>query len=202
MTTDRAALPFVVMVRHGETEWSRAGRHTGRTDIPLTDAGRDAATRLRAIIPNAAFAQVRCSPSSRARETCRLAGFAERATIDDDLAEWDYGQFEGRTTADIQREWPGWDIFRDGCPGGETADDVARRVDRVLAALRAADAPSLLFSSAHTMRVMAARWIGLPPTAGASFTLDTASVSLLGYDHDRTEPVIRRWNATAPRENL
>lgn len=194
MSTDRANLPTVTMVRHGETEWSRSGRHTGRTDIPLTDVGRTAAETLKARIPNLPYALVLTSPSSRAMDTACLAGYGDIAVVDDDLAEWDYGAFEGRTTVEIQREWPGWEIFRDGCTNGETAADVGERVDRVIAKLRAANAPCLLFSSAHTMRVLGARWIGLPPEGGAKFTLDTATISMLGYDHDLTEPVIKRWN--------
>lgn len=194
MTTDRAKLPTVTLVRHGETEWSKSGRHTGRTDIPLTEVGRDAARLLAGRLPKGPFAEVRCSPSSRAQDTCRLAGFGDVMIVDPDLAEWDYGEFEGRTTKDIQTEWPDWDIFRDGCPGGETAADVGARVDRVIALVRTVNAPCLLFSSAHTMRVMGARWIGLPPEGGAKFTLDTATISILGYDHDLTEPVIKRWN--------
>nr|WP_294848410.1 histidine phosphatase family protein [uncultured Sphingomonas sp.] len=194
MNTDRAKLPVVTMVRHGETEWSRTGRHTGRTDIPLTAEGRDAALLLRDRLPAGPYAEVRCSPSSRAQDTCRLAGFGDVMIIDEDLAEWDYGEFEGRTTMEIQMGRPGWDIFRDGCPGGERAADVGARVDRVIRIIRVLDAPCLLFSSAHTMRVMGARWIGLPPEGGALFTLDTATISALGYDHDLTEPAIKRWN--------
>lgn len=194
MTIDRAALPTVTLVRHGETEWTKRGRHTGRTDIPLTEAGRESARILKARLSPGPYALILASPSSRAQETARLAGFGDALTVDPDLAEWDYGAFEGRTTNDIRAEWPGWQIFRDGCPDGETAAEVGARADRVIARLRAADAPCLVFSSAHLLRTLGARWIGLAPEGGALLALDTASISALGYDHDLSEPVIKRWN--------
>ncbi|RUU11803.1 histidine phosphatase family protein [Mesorhizobium sp. USDA-HM6] len=189
-----SAFPEIYLVRHGETEWSASGKHTGRTDIPLTakgeEAARDVAERLRGLT----FDAVWSSPSQRAFNTCRLAGFGERAVKKADLQEWDYGAYEGVTTKEILGRRPGWNVFREGCPGGETAADVGARADAIIAELRAVPGNVLIFSSAHFLRVLAARWIGLPPEGGAYFTLDTASLSILGYEHDLTEPVIRRWN--------
>lgn len=193
MDVDRGSLPTVTLVRHGETEWSKNGRHTGRTDVPLTRTGERAAVELAPRL-DGGFAMVFCSPSTRARETCRLAGFSDRAGIEPDLAEWDYGDYEGLTTAQIQAKRPGWTLFRDGCPGGENASDVGIRADRIIATIRKSEASALLFSSGHFLRVLTARWIGRPPEAGALLALDTASIGLLGYDHDRSEPVIHRWN--------
>lgn len=186
--------PQITLVRHGETEWSRSGRHTGRSDIPLTPSGEAAARALAPRLETQSYAAVWSSPSSRAARTCALAGQGEHRVIDPDLAEWDYGAYEGRTTPAILAERPGWRLFRDGCPGGETAVEVGIRADRVIARARAVDADLLVFSSAHLLRVLAARWIGLPPEAGALLVLGTASVSVLGYEHDRTEPVLRAWN--------
>lgn len=190
----RANLPKIVCVRHGATEWSESGRHTGRTDIPLTREGEAQARSLAALIPKLDYAAVRSSPSSRARDTARLAGFPD-AAVDPDLAEWDYGEFEGLTTPAIQAEHPGWSLFRNGCPGGESLTDIEARADRVIAALRGLDAPALIFSSGHFVRALAGRWIDLGIEGGAKLTLDTASVSILGYDHDVAEPAIRQWNA-------
>ncbi|WP_018898650.1 histidine phosphatase family protein [Rhizobium sp. 2MFCol3.1] len=189
-----SAYPEITLVRHGETEWSLSGRHTGRSDIPLTENGEAAASRLGARLEGLTVAEVWSSPSQRARNTCRLAGFGERMVIKDDLAEWDYGAYEGVTTKQILANRPGWQLFRDGCPDGENAADVGTRADRIIAAIRAANAPILIFSSSHFLRVLAARWVGLPPEGGAHFVLDTTSVSVLGYEHDLSEPVIRRWN--------
>ncbi|MEG9526545.1 MAG: histidine phosphatase family protein [Hyphomicrobiales bacterium] len=186
--------PQIMLVRHGETEWSRSGRHTGRSDIPLTPTGEAAARALAPRLEMRSYAAVWSSPSGRAATTCELAGFGDQRAIDPDLAEWNYGAYEGRTTPAILAERPGWRLFRDGCPGGETAADVGIRADRVIARARALDADLLVFSSAHCLRVLAARWIGLPPEAGALLVLGTASVSVLGYEHDRTEPVLRAWN--------
>lgn len=188
------AFPEIYLVRHGETEWSLSGRHTGRSDIPLTPNGEEAARRLAGRLPGLPFAAVWSSPSQRARNTCTLAGFGEGAVIKPDLAEWDYGAYEGITTKEILAKRPAWRLFRDGCPDGETAADIGARADRIVAELRAADAPVLIFSSSHFLRVLAARWLGLPPEDGSRFVLDTASISVLGYEHDLTEPVIRRWN--------
>jgi broad specificity phosphatase PhoE len=193
-------LPVVCLVRHGETAWSLTGQHTGLTDLPLTERGERDAGRLGERLRGAEFARVLTSPLRRAVRTCELAGFGSVAEIDRDLVEWDYGKYEGRRTAEIVAERPGWQIFRDGCPGGESPDDVAARADRVVGRLRAAGGDVLVFSSAHVLRMLAARWLGLPPAAGALFVLGTASVSVLGYEHDLSEPVIRQWNEVAPAE--
>ncbi|MDM9626605.1 histidine phosphatase family protein [Rhizobium sp. S152] len=189
-----SAYPEITLVRHGETEWSLSGRHTGRSDIPLTENGEAAARLVGPRLEGLTVAEVWSSPSQRARNTCRLAGFGERMVVKDDLAEWDYGAYEGIKTKEILASRPGWQLFRDGCPDGETAADVGVRADRIIAAIRAANAAILIFSSSHFLRVLAARWIGLPPEGGAHFVLDTTSISVLGYEHDLTEPVIRRWN--------
>ncbi len=186
--------PEITLVRHGETAWSATGKHTGRSDIPLTEVGEAAARALAGRLQGQSFSAVWSSPSQRARNTCRLAGFGDGAVIKDDLAEWDYGAYEERTTKDILAERPGWVLFRDGCPRGETAGDVGARADRIVAELRRVAEPVLIFSSSHFLRVLAARWLGLPPQDGSRFVLDTASISVLGYEHDLTEPVIRRWN--------
>jgi len=191
-----SAFPEIYLVRHGETEWSASGRHTGRTDIPLTARGEEAARGVAGRLAGLSFRAVWSSPSRRAFETCRLAGFAGSAVRKDDLQEWDYGAYEGVTTKEILAERPGWQLFRDGCPNGETAADVGARADAVIAGLRAVGGNVLIFSSAHFLRVLAARWIGLPPEGGEHFVLDTASLGALGYEHDLTEPVIRRWNQT------
>jgi probable phosphoglycerate mutase len=189
-----SAYPEIYLVRHGQTEWSLSGRHTGRTDIPLTTAGEEAARKVASRLPAIDFAAVWSSPSQRARNTCTLAGFGDTVVIKDDLAEWDYGAYEGITTKDIQAQRPGWEIFRDGCPNGETAADVGARADRIITQLREINGNVLIFSSAHFLRVFATRWISLPPEDGKRFVLDTTSISTLGYDHDLSEPVIRRWN--------
>ncbi|MCJ2126338.1 histidine phosphatase family protein [Methylobacterium sp. J-077] len=186
--------PQITLVRHGETAWSLSGQHTGRSDIPLTPAGEAAARALAPRLAAGSYAAVWSSPSSRAVTTCDLAGFGKNRLIDPDLAEWDYGAYEGRTTKEILAERPGWRLFRDGCPGGEAAADVGARADRVIARIRALDAELIVFSSAHVLRVLAARWISLPPEGGALLVLGTASVSVLGYEHDRSEPVLRGWN--------
>lgn len=189
-------LPFVYLARHGETEWSRAGQHTGRTDLPLTPAGEAAARTLADRLRGVAFAGVFTSPLQRARRTCELAGFAA-AEIDPDLMEWDYGRYEGRTTADIKSESPDWDLFREGAPGGESPADIAARADRVVTRVRAAAGPVLLFSSGHFLRVLAARWCGLDVTFARHLLLDTASVSVLGYAHNQPdEPAVKVWNRT------
>lgn len=190
----RGTYPEIVLVRHGETAWSRSGQHTGRSDIPLTPAGEAAARQLAPRFQGRAFAGIWCSPSQRARITCSLAGYGDKAAVKLDLAEWDYGAYEGRRTKEILAERPGWQLFRDGCPGGEAAADVADRADRIIAAIREIDDDLIIFSSSHFLRVLAARWIGLPPEGGSLLILGTASVSSLGYEHDRTEPVLRAWN--------
>jgi probable phosphoglycerate mutase len=182
----------VVLVRHGETEWSRTGRHTGRTDIPLTERGRREAQAVGAALRDRQFALVLTSPLERAAETCRLAGFGDRAVQRDELMEWDYGAYEGRKTVDIRQERPGWALWRDGVPDGETAAQVGARVDRVIAELRSVAGEAAVFAHGHLLRVLAARWLGLEPGAGRLFALDPATISILGYE--RETPVIRMWN--------
>ena len=187
--------PTVTLVRHGETTWSAAGKHTGRTDIPLSDEGERRALTLRGRLAGQTFERVFTSPLQRAARTCALAGFGDRAVVDSDLLEWDYGDYEGRTTHEVLAKRPGWLIFRDGCPNGEQAADVGARVDRVIARLRAIEDRAIVFSSAHVLRVLAARWLGLPPSEGRLFVLSTASLSVLGYEHDsKDEPVVTLWN--------
>jgi probable phosphoglycerate mutase len=189
--------PCVYLARHGETEWSRSGQHTGRTDIPLTPQGEAEARRLGARLQALDIAHVWTSPLQRARRTCELAGFAARALDDADLLEWDYGEYEGRRSAEIRAERPEWNLFRDGCPGGETARDVALRVDRVITRLRKLPGNSVVFSHGHLLRMLGARWVGLPPGGARYFVLGTASLSCLDYEHGRREtPVIRTWNET------
>jgi broad specificity phosphatase PhoE len=184
-----------VLVRHGETEWSRDGRHTGRTDVPLTDVGRAQAERLEDALGEWSTPRVISSPLARALDTCRLAGFADRVELSDALLEWDYGEFEGLTTPQIREERPGWNLWRDGCPGGESAADVGARVDPIVAELKAGDEDVALFAHGHLLRVLAARWIELPAEAGARLWLATATVSVLGFE--RETATVRRWNAPA-----
>ena len=190
-------LPLVYLARHGETAWSFSGQHTGRTDLPLTEHGERQAEALGERLRGSAFAQVLTSPSQRAVRTCALAGFGAVAEIDPDLAEWDYGDYEGRRTAEILTGRPDWQLFRDGAPGGEAPEQVGVRADRVIARIRAIRGNVAIVSSAHISRVLAARWLGLPPSGGRHFVLSTASLSLLGYEHDMTEPIIRFWNDTS-----
>lgn len=182
----------IVIVRHGQTAWSVSGRHTGRTDVPLTEAGRDAAARLEPALARRSFSLVLTSPLRRARDTCALAGFAAVARVDDDLVEWDYGEYEGRTTAAVRAERPRWSLWSDGVPGGEDAAAVGRRADRVIETVRNAAGDVLVFAHAHVLRVLAARWIDLAPEEGARFVLDPARPSTLGYERDVA--VIREWN--------
>jgi broad specificity phosphatase PhoE len=184
----------VWLVRHGETEWARLGRHTGRTDIPLTDAGRSQAETLGRRLAGHPFALVLTSPLTRATETARLAGLGDRAEPDPDLMEWDYGALEGRLTADIREEFPDWSIWTGPWPGAETIEQVGARADRVIARCLApgVDGDTLLFSHGHLLRVLGARWLGLAPASGGSFALSTATISILGWDRDR--PVIETWN--------
>ncbi|HTV44242.1 MAG TPA: histidine phosphatase family protein [Stellaceae bacterium] len=190
-------LPLVYLARHGETAWSLSGQHTGRTDLPLTARGEDQARALTRRLHGLRFAAVLTSPSQRAVRTCELAGFGAAAEIEPDLAEWDYGDYEGRRTAEILTGRPGWQLFRDGAPGGESPDQIGARADRVVARIRAVAGNVLIVSSAHITRVLAARWLGLPPAGGRYLVLGTASLGILGYEHDQTEPVIRLWNDTA-----
>jgi probable phosphoglycerate mutase len=187
-------LPTVHLARHGETEWSLSGQHTGLTDLPLTKRGEANARNLGRLIAGTTFAQVLTSPLVRARRTCELAGYAQHAVVDDDLVEWNYGDYEGKTTAEIRQARPDWQLFRDGCPGGESPAQVGARADRVIYRLRALGQPVLLFSSGHFIRVLTARWLGLEPIAGKYFLLSTATLSILGYEHKLNEPVIRLWN--------
>lgn len=187
-------LPQVYLARHGETAWSLSGQHTGTTDLPLTERGERNACRLGDRLSGLAFTKVFTSPLLRARRTCGLAGFQQGATVDPDLVEWDYGRYEGLTTAQIQVTLPDWLLFRDGCPGGESPQQIGVRADRVVARLRACPGQVLLFSSGHFLRSLAARWLGQPVAAGAGFLLTTASLSILGYEHNLNQPVLRLWN--------
>ena len=189
-------LPVICLVRHGETAWSLTGQHTGLSDLPLTERGERAARALVPRLREPRFTLVLTSPLQRAVRTCELAGFGAVAQVDADLCEWNYGAYEGRRTAEIRAERPDWDLFRDGCPGGESAHDVSRRADRIVARVRAAGGNVLLFSSGHFLRVLSARWLGLAPDGGRLLVLGTASVSALGYEHDEREPVVRLWNDT------
>lgn len=184
----------VYLLRHGETEWSRSGKHTSVTDVPLTEFGRTAARRLQVALADEVFKLVLTSPLERARRTCELAGFGEHATIEPDLLEWNYGEYEGLTTKQIQLKRTGWSLFRDGSPGGETPDEVAARADRVIVRVRRADGNVALFAHGHFFRVLAARWINLPANYGEHFLLDTATISVLGYYYD--SPALKMWNAS------
>jgi broad specificity phosphatase PhoE len=190
------SLPVIYLARHGETAWSLSGQHTGRTDLPLTERGERNARALGQRLRRLAFVKVFTSPLQRAVRTCELAGFGAVAEIDPDLVEWDYGQYEGRRTAEIHAERPDWQLFRDGCPGGESPDQIGARADRVVGRLRAIKGEVLVFSSGHFLRVFAARWLGLDASAGRYLLLSTASLSALGYEHNLTEPAIRLWNET------
>lgn len=183
----------IVVVRHGETEWSLSGRHTSRTDLPLTERGRDRARALRDVLADRRFALVLCSPLRRARETCELAGFGSVAELCDDLREWDYGEYEGLTTPEIHEQDPDWVLWRDGCPGGETPAQVGERADRSLDRLRSAGGEAIAFAHGHILRVVTARWIGMEPAAGERFLLNAGAVSALGFE--RETEVITRWNA-------
>lgn len=187
-------LPTLYLARHGETAWSLSGQHTGLTDLPLTERGERNARRLGQRLAGQTFAQVLTSPLQRARRTAELAGFA--AEVDPALVEWNYGDYEGRRSAEIHRERPGWDLFRDGCPGGEMPGEVAARADRVIARVRLVSGDVLLFSSGHFLRVLAARWLGLGPDGGRLLLLSTASLSAMGYEHNLQEPAVRLWNET------
>jgi probable phosphoglycerate mutase len=195
------AFPVVYLARHGETAWSVTGQHTGLTDVPLTPKGERNAAELGSRLQGLDFAAVFTSPLQRAARTCDLAGFGSRAIIDRDLVEWDYGDYEGKRSVDINAVRPGWQLFRDGCPNGESAREVGVRADRVVQKARAVNGNVLIFSSGHILRALAARWLGLDPSNGAYFLLGTASVSVLGYDHNMAEPVIRQWNDTSHVRN-
>jgi broad specificity phosphatase PhoE len=189
------AVPRLFLVRHGDTAWTDSGQHTGRTDIPLNDRGEEHARQIGERLRQFTFAGVFTSPLLRAAKTCELAGFAKVTTIDPDLMEWDYGRFEGKRTGDILKQQPGWELFRDGCPGGETPYDVAMRAERFIARVRALQGDVLAFSSGHVIRMIAARWLGLPPDEGRCFFCRPASVGVLGFEHGNVnEPVLRAWN--------
>lgn len=188
----------IVLVRHGETEWSASGRHTSHTDLPLTDAGRQRAAGLRDALAGREFERVLCSPLLRARETCELAGFGKVARLCDDLREWDYGEYEGLTSSQIWAVRPDWSLWRDGCPGGEAPAEVGERADRALRALGSgsgaqAGGDALAFAHGHILRVLSARWLAQPPGFGARLALDAGATSALGYEHQTA--VLRRWNA-------
>ena len=189
------SLPIVYLARHGETAWSLSGQHTGLTDLPLTERGELNAQRLGERLKGLTFAKVFTSPLRRASRTCELAGFGAVAEVDKDLVEWDYGQYEGRTTAEIRKERPDWQLFRDGCPGGESPIQVDARAQRVVSRVRAVQGDVLIFTSGHFMRMLTSRWLGLEPTQSSRyFMLNTASLSAVGYEHDLSRPVIRLWN--------
>ena len=192
-----AATSDVWLIRHGETEWSRLGRHTGLTDLPLTGAGRQAARSLAPVLARESFALVLTSPLQRARETCELAGLGNRARVDRDLVEWNYGEYEGLTSAEVRGRSPGWLLFTDGAPGGERPEDVSRRVDRVISQARVAPGDVAIFAHGHLLRSLAARWLGWPIAAGQHFLLDTGTVNVLSVY--REAPAIRRWNAPVGR---
>ena len=186
--------PELWLVRHGETEWSRSGKHTGRTDISLTAKGEQDARALKPRLAEHSFARIICSPLRRARQTCELAGFADRHETDGDLSEWDYGEHEGRRTAEIRSEHPGWNAFEDGSPGGENLNDVAARAERFIGKVRSQEGHVLVFAHRDILRVIAALWVGWPAISARRLYMDPASISRLGYDHSLQEPVLRTLN--------
>lgn len=190
------ALPTIYLARHGETAWSLSGQHTGLTDLPLTDRGERNARALGERLRGLSVVKVFTSPLQRAARTCELAGLGAAAVVDRDLVEWDYGAYEGRRTDEIRAERPGWRLFRDGCPGGESPHQVGARADRVVSRVRGLEGDVLLFSSGHFLRVLAARWLALEPAGGQYFLLGTASLSALSYEHTLAQPAIRLWNDT------
>jgi broad specificity phosphatase PhoE len=188
-------LPRLYLARHGDTAWTDSHQHTGRTDLPLNERGEDRARKLGRVLSPVPFVHIFTSPLRRVARTCALAGFGEVAEVDRDLLEWDYGRHEGKTTSDIVKERPGWELFRDGCPGGETAQDVADRADRFIARVHELGGIVLAFASGHIIRMIAARWLGLPPAAGRCFFCQPGSVGELGFEHNsRDEPIVRLWN--------
>ena len=194
MKTSSEHLSQVYFARHGETAWTISGQHTGLTDLPLTVRGEENARRLRDRVKGVTFARVFTSPLRRALHTCELAGFGSVAVVDDDLVEWNYGDYEGKTTEQIFLQRPGWELFRDGCPGGESVIDVAARAQRIIKRIRSIEGDTLLFSSSHFLRVFTACWLGLAATAGRHFTLDTAALSIVGFNRDQHDPVLHLWN--------
>jgi len=190
-------LPMLYLARHGETAWTLSGQHTGLTDLPLTEQGERNARNLGSRLAGLTFTKVFTSPLQRATRTCELAGFAAAAEVDRDLVEWDYGDYEGLRTAEIHDKRPEWKLFRDGCPGGESPDQIGARADRVVSRVRAVKGDVLIFSSGHFLRVLAARWLGLEPVNGRIFMLKTASLSALGYENELSQPVISLWDDTS-----
>jgi broad specificity phosphatase PhoE len=191
-----SALPKLYLARHGDTAWTDSHQHTGRFDLPLNERGEHHARQLGRVLSPVSFVHVFTSPLRRVARTCALAGFGDVAQIDRDLLEWDYGLYEGKTTSDIVQERPGWELFRDGCPDGESAQDVADRADRFLARVQDLGGDVLAFSSGHIIRMIAARWLGLPPVAGRCFFCQPGSVGELGFEHDsRDQPIVRLWNS-------
>jgi broad specificity phosphatase PhoE len=189
-------LPVVYLARHGETAWSISGQHTGLTDLPLTDRGESNARRLGDRLKGLRFDRVFTSPLQRAVRTCELAGFGARAEVDRDLLEWNYGEYEGLRSEEIHAKRPGWELFRDGCPGGESPQQIGARADRAVSRIREIGGNVLIFSSGHILRVLTARWLGLEPAGGKYFALSTASLSALSYEHNLSKPVIQLWNDT------
>ena len=197
-----AVLPKLYLARHGDTAWTDSHQHTGRTDLPLNERGEEHAHQLGERLRGFSFVRVFTSPLQRASKTCELAGFGAGAAVDPDLVEWDYGHYEGKLTTEILKERPGWDLFRDGCPDGESPTEVAARADRFIARVQDLGGDVLAFSSGHMIRMIAARWIGQPPAAGRIFFCRPASVGVLGFEHDsREQPILRLWNyVSEPRE--
>jgi broad specificity phosphatase PhoE len=190
-----SALPRLYLARHGDTAWTDSHQHTGRTDLPLNERGEEHARQIGERLRQFAFARVFTSPLQRAVKTCALAGFGGGAEVDHDLIEWDYGRLEGTLTSEVQKERPGWELYRDGCPEGEAPADVAMRADRFISRVHSSAGDVLAFSSGHIIRMIAARWLGLPPAAGRFFFCDPASVGVLGFEHDsREQPIVRLWN--------
>jgi probable phosphoglycerate mutase len=197
-----SALPNLYLARHGDTAWTDSHQHTGRTDLPLNERGEEHARQLGARLREFSFVHVFTSPLQRASKTCQLAGFGSVAEVDPDLTEWDYGRWEGALTSDIMKERPGWELYRDGCPDGESPEDVARRADCFVARVQGMTGDVLAFSSGHIIRMIAARWLGLPPAVGRVFFCRPASVGVLSYEHDsRDQPIVWLWNhVEKPRE--
>ena len=189
-----STLPKIYLARHGETLWSASGQHTGRTDIPLTPHGEENARQLGERLCGLTFDKIFSSPLQRAMKTAELAGFGDHLTLDNNLLEWNYGDYEGLTTQDIQKKNPGWFIFRNGCPSGESPEQVAERCDAMVKKIREVNGDVLIFAHAHILRMLTTRWLNLTPEAGCLYFLNTASLSILGYEHNLSEPVIRLWN--------
>jgi probable phosphoglycerate mutase len=195
-------LPSIYLVRHGETAWTKSRQHTGLTDLPLTEVGERDARRLGERLKPLTVPHIFTSPLQRARRTCELAGFGARAIFEPDLVEWNYGKYEGLTTAQIRETAPNWKLFHDGCLGGESVAQIGARADRVIARLRALNGDAIIFSSGHIMRVLGARWLGLDASAGSLLLLGTTTLSILGYEHNQNEPVIKLWNDARPDMDL